>query len=134
MLYTPRMETLADRIRSAAGNRIRQARMEGRPALTIVSGEIVRELHLKNRTPAVCQVLASPKLQEENGVVLEKTQGPPSGQSTTVEYTYRLAEAPPSSDRFADLWALRGAGKAMYASLGGGEAFLKKERAEFNRP
>jgi hypothetical protein len=126
------MSTLSDQIRLVVRTRIERARQEGATLLNITSGDIVRELHLKNRTPVVCQVLASKKLRDENNVVLEERQGPPSGQSTTMIYTYRLGPVNEVEQRQDAFMALRGAGKSMYASLGGAETFHKTEREAFN--
>ena len=127
------MGTLSDQIRQVVRGRIDRARQDGTTVLNITSGDIVRELHLKNRTPVVCQVLASKKLRDENNVVLEKRQGPPSGQSTTMIYTYRLGPVNGAEKRQDPFLALRGAGKSMYASLGGAEAFHSGEREALDR-
>lgn len=42
------------------------------------------------------------------------------------------AAKPSGLSRFQGLLAMRGIGKEAFASLGGGEEFLRRERAEFN--
>jgi hypothetical protein len=68
--------------------------------------------------------------------VVSKT-GPPSGQSTTVTYTYELLEQEKENKQLGrqDAWnRLRGALKDVFAELGGGENYLRNERANFYGP
>jgi hypothetical protein len=109
------------------------ARRSGIPTFTVVAGEVHNELGFHGRVPLVCQALGSKKLLEENGLVLEKMEGPPSGLSTTVRFTYRLAGGDPAKPVQHPLWKLQGIGKAMYGNLGGGESFLRAEREAFDR-
>ena len=127
------MSSNANDIRTYASRLVDQARREGRAEVSILAGQVVRELSLNNRVPAVCSALASKRFQEQNGIVLERLDGPRSGQSTTSRFTYRLSGSmnPASSETSAFL-ALRGAGKDAFAALGGGEKFLKREREEFD--
>jgi hypothetical protein len=78
--------------------------------------------------------LKSNKFLEENGLVVRKIEGPPSGLSTTVAITYEWKgnEAAKAKVR-SPLWDLLGKGREMFASLGGGEEFLRREREELNR-
>ena len=81
----------------------------------------------------VCTALESQKFQRQNQLRLISKSGPPSGQSTTVTYTYEFIAGKDSTvpDR-QDAWErLRGALKDIYAEYGGGEAYLRAERASF---
>jgi hypothetical protein len=70
----------------------------------------------------------------EHGLRIVSKTGPPSGQSTTVTFTYELEGVVQNSASGLDAFlALRGIGKDIFASLGGGEKFLRRERAEFSR-
>jgi hypothetical protein len=102
----------------------------GERSITIVAGDVVRDLNLVNRVPAVCSALTSKAFLAENNLVLEKREGPPSGQSTTMRYTYRLVGAPNADSARARFLAIRGIAKGVYRKLGGGEEFLRKERDE----
>ena len=68
---------------------------------------------------------------------LISSTGPPSGQSTTVTYTYEFISKEKDdkgTDR-QDAWnRLRGALKDVFAELGGGENYLRNERANFYGP
>ena len=58
----------------------------------------------------------------------------PSGMSTTVVFTYRLLGAGvPEGDSGleAAFLKVRGIAKEVFRSLGGGEAFIKREREHF---
>lgn len=124
----------ADRIREHVRSAyIEPALRRGDPTVAILAGDIVRDLHLTNRIPSVCAALRSWALLNENHLSIEKDEGPPSGQSTTVKITYRLPVAGSSLENakaaaLARWDAVRGVGREMYAQLGGGEAFLKAER------
>ncbi len=61
----------------------------------------------------------------------DKQNRAPSGQSTTVTYTYEFIDTKPSSPK-EDPWArLRGALRDVFAELGGGEQYLRAERDNF---
>jgi len=110
------------------------ARRRGDRTFSINVGTVHRALGLNNRVPLVCAALSSKKFLTKNNLRLVSRTGPPSGQSTTVTFTYEFdqdSEKPAGGlDAFL---ALRGIGKEIFASLGGGEAFLRRERAEFSR-
>ena len=121
-----------DRVREyARPEYIEPARRRGEITVRIVAGEVQKALGLHNRSPQVCEALRSRKLLEENHLALVNAEGPPSGISTTMIFTYRLLEAgkqKPESDRFLRLY---GIGKEVFESLGGGEAFIRGERENF---
>jgi hypothetical protein len=90
------------------------------------------------RTPAVCSALKTKEFLAENALRIISRSGPESGQSTTVTYTYEFVDQPRGgeerSDR-QDAWnRLRGALKDVFAELGGGENYLRNERANFYGP
>ena len=127
-----------DRVRDYARREyIEPARARHQPTVRIVAGEVQKAVGLSNRVPLVCQALKSDKFLRENHLVLEKWEGPQSGMSTTVAFTYRILDAvePPSAE--PEDWPfqkLRGVAKDVFRSLGGGEAFLRKEREQFHGP
>jgi hypothetical protein len=111
------------------------ARRSGDKTFSINVGTVHRALALSNRVPLVCAALASKKFLTENHLRLISKTGPPSGQSTTVTFTYQRVEdtEKPATEGLDAFLALRGIGKEIFVSLGGGEAFLRRERAEFSR-
>jgi hypothetical protein len=117
---------------------IQPARRRGDLTVRIVAGEVHKALRLTNRVPTVCDALASGKFLEQNNLAIEHREGPPSGRSTTVTFVYRLkpegrAEAP--EDKRTPFLRLRGIAKDLFQSLGGGEAFIQRERERFyNKP
>lgn len=88
-------------------------------------------------------------LEREAGVKVSSKQAPPKGRGTTLTITYAIEPIDQSqvplvsqSSPIADLpcgdpanqrlfYELRGLGTETFSALGGGESFLKKERAEF---
>jgi hypothetical protein len=112
---------------------ISAARRRKQKTVAINVGEVHRALALNNRVPLVCAALGSKKFLTEHGLRIVSKTGPPSGQSTTVTFTYEVVEEKQNAASGLDAFlALRGIGKEIFASLGGGEAFLRKERAEFS--
>jgi hypothetical protein len=113
---------------------ISTARRRRERTVAINAGEVHRALALNNRVPLVCAALGSKKFLTEHGLRILSKTGPPSGQSTTVTFTYEMVEDHEKPARGLDAFlALRGIGKEIFASLGGGEAFLRRERTEFSR-
>ena len=120
----------------ARSNYIEPARQRQDPTVRVMAGEVQRALHLENRSPLVCAALRSKKFLAQNGIALEKQEGPPSGMSTTVAFTYRLtgdAPAPQPPDQYP-LLRLWGIGKDVFRDLGGAEAFIRKQREPFYGP
>jgi hypothetical protein len=114
---------------------LQPARRQGDKRVEINVGTVHRALALKNRIPLVCQALKSEKFLSGNGLRLVCESGPPSGQSTTVTYTYEFVESAKSIAPRRDAWGeLRGALKEVFAELGGGENFLREERESFYGP
>jgi hypothetical protein len=109
------------------------ARRRGQSTVIINVGAVHKALGLRNRVPLVCAALGSKKFLKENKLRLVARTGPRSGQSTTVDFTFELGDGGAADTNAVDPWeALRGIGKEVFAALGGGEAFLRRERAEFN--
>src|SRR5437870_8601039 len=125
----------AERIREfAAATYIIPARRRGEKTVQITAGDIHTALHLQNVVPNVCQALKGPKFLEENHLVIEAIEGPPAGAGSKLKITYRLmGEEGQASSAPEDLPLLRlyGAGKEVFKSLGGGEAFIRREREQF---
>ena len=124
----------ADRIRLFGTERyVSPARQRKEKRFSIRVGDVVRELKMNGRAPAVCSALKTREFLESNDLKLVDTHGPESGQSTTVIYTYEFAGARESSHPADDSWGrLRGALKGVLNELGGGEAYLQAERSAFN--
>jgi hypothetical protein len=130
--------THADRVREYTRRKfIEPARQGHQATVKVVVGEIQKAVQLSNRVSLVCQALKSDKFLKENHLLLEKWEGPPSGQSTTVVFTYRLLDSLPHVPAHSQEWpfqGLRGVAKDVFRSLGGGETFLCQERKEFQGP
>lgn len=127
------MEKAADSIRTHGRDKyVLPARNRQLRRFSIRTGDVVRELKLLGRVPAVCSALKSRSFLEQNGLRLVERTGPTSGQSTTVVYTYEFIEAPNLLEGESDPWTeLRGALKRVFAELGGDERYLRGERENF---
>jgi hypothetical protein len=136
-------KTQADEIRSFAGRQwVFPAKQHGDNTFTIVSGEVHRSMGLRDRMPNVCSALGSREFLNANGLTLVSREGPPSGKSSTVRFTYAFrgdAEsggAKPASEGggWDAFLALRGVAREVFEGYGGGEEFLRNERAAFVSP
>ena len=111
----------------------RPALRRGEKVFSVNVGTVHKVLALTNRVPLVCAALKSRKFLEENGLDLIAETGPPSGQSTTVTFTYQIVgnnrEEPVPNE---SLLQLRGIAKDLFRELGGGEAFIQQERKNFS--
>ena len=117
--------------RHAVDTYIAPARRRRERTVSVNVGAVHKALRLGNRVPLVCTALEARKFQLENRIRLISKTGPASGQSTTVTFTYEFLEPEGIPDR-QDAWnRLRGALKDVYAEYGGGEAYLRAERASF---
>ena len=123
----------ADQIRLHATKKyVLPARQRKQQRFSINAGDVVRELKMTGRVPAVCSALKTRRFLKSNDLQLIDTDGPPSGQSTTVTYTYEFLESNRSTPEHDDSWKqLRGTLKDVFAELGGGEAYLRAERGAF---
>ena len=129
----------ADSIRKyAIEEYVSPARRRQDKTFSINVGRVHKDMGLQNRIPAVCSALTSRKFLVGSSVDLISKTGPPSGKSTTVTYTYEFIGAQKEEDRGLDrqqAWnRLRGALKDVFAELGGGENYLRNERANFYGP
>jgi hypothetical protein len=127
------MAGTADIIRSYGRQRyVVPARKRQLERFSIRAGDVVRDLKLLGRVPAVCSALKSRAFLEQNSLRIVELTGPSSGQSTTVTYTYEFVDALDSSQANSDPWTeLRGSLKDVFAEYGGGEAYLRSERENF---
>ena len=137
--------SMSDHVREQASrNYVEAARRRGIDRFSINVGAVQKDSKLRNRVSLVCSALKSRKFLQANRLRLLSEVGPPSGMSTTVTYTYEFidgknslgAKAPDGSggtpqSREAAWERLRGALKDVFAEYGGGEAYLRSERASF---
>ncbi len=128
--------TNAGRIRShVVENYFGPARQRGDETVTVRAGTILKELGLSSSLAAsVCAALQTAKFLKENGLEPPHVKGPPSKQSTTTTFTFRIPRpsAAGNQSAWSAIWDLRGAGKATFAALGGGERWLLREREAFH--
>ena len=131
----PAKKISSDDVREYVERRfIDDARKKGVQRFTVNAGEVHRSLGLQNRIPLVCMALQSQKFLDRHGLRLVERTGPASGLSTTVSLTFELADQEMVSTGSENpLYALRGIAREVFASLGGGEHFLRSERRAFNR-
>jgi hypothetical protein len=122
---------------------IAPARKAGLSTVRVRAGEVHKALQWDlRRVPQVCAALSTRKFLKSANLELLKKSGPPSGQSTTVEFTFRLLDEektqPPTKRTVlpsgpvkdgSGLEALYGILEEEFKDLGGGEAYLKAERA-----
>lgn len=120
---------------------VEPARSKGQQVVHVRVGTVQKELGWTNRTPSVFSTLSSKEFQRDAGVeLIEKRGGPTSGgPSTTVEFLYRVLDSqgatqthppkPTPVPNGSGLKALYGVLANTFRELGGGEAFLKAERA-----
>ncbi len=127
------MAEMADNIRAYGREKyVVPARKRQLEKFSIRAGDVVRDLKLLGRVPAVCSALKSRAFLEQNSLRIVERTGPSSGQSTTVIYTYEFVDSLDSSQANSDPWTeLRGALKNVFAGFGGGEAYLRGERESF---
>lgn len=130
------MKSDADQIREYAWIRyIEPARHSAESTVRIKSGDIAKGLNLKNKAPNVCTALRSKIFQEIYGVQLIGEQGPPSGMSTTVVFTYRLVNQQQtkgtSSESQSAFDRLRGIGKSLFKNPGDWERSIQSDRRNF---
>ena len=131
----PEATTGSDAVRRHAYEKyISAARRRREKTVAINVGEVHRALALNNRVPLVCAALGSKKFLTEHGLRIVSKTGPPSGQSTTVTFTYEIVGKRQEDGELSrqDSWnRLRGSMKDIFAEYGGGEAYLRAERASF---
>jgi hypothetical protein len=123
----------ADKIRNHGREQyVLPARNCGDRRFSIPVRDVVHALGLSGRAPAVCSALKTGKFLKDNHLRVVETIAPKSGQSTTVVYTYEFVDMNPSPAGEEDAWVrLHGALKDIFGELGGGEAYLRRERSSF---
>lgn len=127
--------SLAERVREYVRTAyVEPARQRNEETIRVVAGDVARALELRNRTPAVCQALGGRKFLKENDLLLERLDAPPSGLSTRAAFVFRLQHPQAKTSWVESFLQLRGVGKEVYASFGGGEEYLRKERENFYSP
>lgn len=130
------MSKQADLIRShVADTYVVPARGRDDETVTVVARDVLHDLKLGgDRAAAVCSALRAAKFRKEHNLDLVREAGPPSKQSTTTAFTFRILRPSAAGNQPARsaLWDLRGAGKATFAALGGGEQWLLREREAFH--
>jgi hypothetical protein len=129
------------------------ARRRGERTVSVNSGTLGKMLEERkvlpaNRYPIICGALGSSKFARSHGVSLERREGPPSGQSSAVTFTFRLEPldlAPAGRDRgssgggsstpplTSSFLGLRGILKETYRQLGGARAVHEAERESWER-
>jgi hypothetical protein len=136
---------LSDKVRRVASTGyVQPQRAAGVSKFTIAVSEISRDLAREqfppNHTPQICSALRSKKLLQAERLELERVEGPPSGQSTTVVFHYRFIDPPgpgthagggAASGKRDGLERLRGVLRDVFREAGGGEAFLHSLRHDF---
>lgn len=111
---------------------IKPAKQKGQKVVTVNVGAVHKALQLHNRVPLVCAALKSKKFLEGQKLKIISITGPPSGQSTTVTFTYEILALDTASSALANpLFGLRGLAKEIFKKLGGGEHFIRSERSSF---
>jgi hypothetical protein len=128
------LHSVSDLVRQHARDAyLRPARRRCETSFSVNVGTVHKILALSNRVPLVCAALKSKKFLEENALKLISKTGPPSGQSTTVTFTYEiLGRNGTGSSPAESLSGLRGIAKDLFRALGGGEAFINGERKSFS--
>ncbi len=126
----------SDQIREYAGRHyVEPARSGTGKTVSIKAGDIVKGLALRNKTPNVCTALRSKIFQEQYGLQLIGEQGPPSGMSTTVVFTYKVldqAQAKESNSTSRSAFdRLRGIGKTLFKNPGDWERSIQSDRRNF---
>ncbi len=139
------MAISTDRIRQIASQKyVVPAAQRGDRRIVIKVKELQNDLYQEGfpsgRIPMVCSALRGKKFLQANGLELESVEGPPSGQSTTMVYHYRVAReanikrpvAGIGSDPARDpLVELRGILKGAIRE--GAAAFIKELRKDKNK-
>lgn len=116
------------------------ARERGRSQIEVKAGDVHSGLGWSRRVPLVCAALSSQKIQRKLGLRLTAKEGPPSGQSPTVVFHFEILSRSDENDRMKseisilDLTDLYGIGSNAYRELGGGEAYLQRERDALRFP
>jgi len=138
----------SDLVRAIAAEKyVRPALRDGKRQITVAVKDVLRDLVAQGfpatNMPQVCSALRTKEFLRDLGIEIESIEGPPSKQSTTVVYRYRVIESRNSSaesnlgtvaaqsEETPEEWAHRVTGKISgllkeeLAEVGGGEAFIR---------
>ena len=110
---------------------VRKAKVRGERQFSIRVGEVAKALGLNARVPAVCSALKNQKWQEENRIQLVRQEGPKSGQSTTVTFTYRFRDDAPHRNLYEALMKIKGIAKGVFKE-GEWEEEIHRDRENFH--
>lgn len=147
---------LSDKIRALAQTKYVDAAIKaGKGHFSIRVRDLLVDLQAEgfpaSHIPQICSALKTSKFLRQNGLEIEAIEGPPSLQSTTVVFRYRIAKGKEVSGRIENqskerksllgetdpaaraarlTESLRGILKDEFAEYGGGEAFLRWIRSE----
>ncbi|MBM2826817.1 MAG: hypothetical protein HW403_881 [Dehalococcoidia bacterium] len=89
------IRSVSDEVRAYTLQRIiMPARQGGTLQVEIKVRDVHNALGLRNRFPLVCSALTSRPFAELAGVRLVKSEGPPSGKSSSVVLTFALTDKP----------------------------------------
>lgn len=142
---------LSDRIRSLAQEKyVNPAMQTGNGQFTIRVRDLLNDLKAEgfpgSHTPQICSALQTTKFLRDNGLEIEKIEGPPSKMSPTVTVRYRITKlrqvshsavktgdetSAPLEEESPEARArrlterLRGLLKDELAEYGGAEAFIR---------
>lgn len=87
--------TDAERIRQYARQTyIQPAIQRQEREVQIRAGDVHRAMQLRHQHPNVCQALKSNIFLKDNDLKLKSEDGPQSGQSSTMVFTYQSPKAP----------------------------------------
>jgi hypothetical protein len=151
---------LSDRIRELAATKyVQPALSAGEEQFSIRVRDLLNDLRAEGfpprHTPQICSALVTSKFLRDNGLAIEKVEGPPSLQSPRVVVHYRIdqsgkasgspagsaggsgptesqykSEEDPSQRAFRLTEKLRGILKEELAEYGGAEGFIRWIRSD----
>jgi hypothetical protein len=145
---------LSDRIRELAATKyVQPALSAGEEQFSIRVRDLLNDLQAEGfpprHTPQICSALVTAKFLRDNGLAIEKVEGPPSLQSPRVVVHYRIdqsgkasgspanptesqckSEEDPSQRAFRLTEKLRGILKEELAEYGGAEGFIRWIRSD----
>jgi hypothetical protein len=132
-----KIQKSSDQIREYAGKNYVEPALRGSTStVSIKSGDIVKGMGLKNKTPNVCTALRSNIFQKQYGLRLIGEQGPPSGMSTTVVFTYKVVNRIPAKNIESESWSafdrLHGIAKDLFEHPDDWERSIQDDRRNFH--
>jgi hypothetical protein len=144
---------LSDQVRRVALRKyLRPAMEEGRVQVSVAARSLMDDLRATgfpaNNWHQVCTAIQAKRFLRDNGLEIERVDGPPSKTSSTVVVHFRLPEGPGAyrnamheevevtAEETPEEWAhrlterLRGLLKDEIQSMGGTEAFMRWVRSD----